>query len=43
MDIHQFFLGNAFDAYTFFGAHVGKGGGDCFRTLGPYAEMLQLI
>ena len=24
MDIHQFFLGNAFDAYTFFGAHVQK-------------------
>ena len=26
MDIHQFFLGNAFDAYTFFGAHVQKDG-----------------
>ena len=33
MDIHQFFLGNAFDAYTFFGAHVQKDGSVCFRTL----------
>lgn len=43
MDIHQFFLGNAFDAYTFFGAHVQKGGGVCFRTLAPNAEKVSLI
>ena len=26
MDIHQFFLGNAFDAHTYFGAHVTEQG-----------------
>mgnify|MGYP000843773142 FL=1 len=43
MDIHQFFLGNAFDAYTFFGAHVQKDGSVCFRTLAPNAEKVSLI
>ena len=43
MDIHQFFLGNAFDAYTFFGAQVQKDGSVCFRTLAPNAEKVSLI
>jgi 1,4-alpha-glucan branching enzyme len=43
MDIHQFFLGNAFDAYTFFGAQVLKDGGVRFCTLAPNAEKISLI
>ena len=43
MDIHQFFLGNVFHAYTFFGAHVQENGGVVFRTLAPNAEKVSLI
>lgn len=43
MDIHQFFLGNSFDAYTFFGSHIQKGGGVVFRTLAPNAKSVSLI
>lgn len=42
MDIHQFFLGNAFDAYTYFGAHVVEQG-VVFRTLAPNACSVSLI
>lgn len=42
MDIHQFFLGNAFDAHTYFGAHVTKNG-VVFRTLAPNAREVSLI
>lgn len=42
MDIHQFFLGNAFDAYEYFGAHVTENG-VVFRTLAPNAESVSLI
>ncbi len=42
MDIHQFFLGNAFDAHTYFGAHVSDTG-VTFRTLAPNAAKVDLI
>ena len=42
MDIHQFFLGNSFDAHTYFGAHVTKDG-VVFRTLAPNAKAVALI
>lgn len=42
MDIHQFFLGNAFDAYTYFGGHLTQDGA-VFRTLAPNAADVSLI
>lgn len=42
MDIHQFFLGNAFDAYEYFGAHITDSG-VIFRTLAPNAQSVSLI
>ena len=42
MDIHQFFRGNAFDAHTYFGAHVTEQG-IVFRTLAPNAAAVDLI
>lgn len=42
MDIHQFFLGNAFDAHTYFGAHLTDNG-VVFRTLAPNAAKVSLI
>ena len=42
MDIHQFFLGNSFDAHTYFGAHVTRDG-VVFRTLAPNAKAVALI
>ncbi len=42
MDIHQFFLGNAFDAYEYFGAHITDSG-VVFRTLAPNAQSVSLI
>lgn len=42
VDIHQFFLGNAFDAYDYFGAHVTENG-VVFRTLAPNAASVSLI
>lgn len=42
MDIHQFFLGNSFDAYTYFGAHPADRG-FVFRTLAPNAKAVDLI
>ena len=43
MDIHEFFLGNAFDAYTYFGAHPFEDGGVRFCTLAPNAVSVSLI
>lgn len=37
MNLQQFYDGTAFDAYTFFGAHVGKEG-VMFRTYAPAAQ-----
>mgnify|MGYP000831410186 CR=1 FL=1 len=41
MDIHQFFLGNAFDAHTYFGAHVTEQG-VVFRTLAPNLSLIHI-
>ncbi|MBQ8514877.1 MAG: 1,4-alpha-glucan branching protein GlgB [Ruminococcus sp.] len=43
MDLHQFYLGTALEAYTYFGAHVQPEGGVLFRTLAPNAERVSLI
>ena len=42
MDLQSFFIGEAFDAYDFFGAHIGKEG-VTFRVYAPNAERVQLI
>lgn len=42
MDLHSFFVGEAFDAYDCFGAHVGKEG-VTFRVYAPNAKKIQLI
>lgn len=42
MDLHSFFVGEAFDAYDYFGAHVGKEG-VTFRVYAPNARKIQLI
>ncbi|MCD7958438.1 MAG: 1,4-alpha-glucan branching protein GlgB [Ruminococcus sp.] len=42
MDIHQFFLGNAFDAYIYFGAHLTESG-VVFRTLVSNAKSVEFI
>ncbi|MBQ8688449.1 MAG: 1,4-alpha-glucan branching protein GlgB [Ruminococcus sp.] len=43
MDLYQFYLGAALDAYTYFGAQVQPEGGVFFRTLAPNAERVCLI
>ena len=42
MDMHEFYMGNIFDAYEFFGAHKENG---CmvFRTFAPQASKVSLI
>lgn len=42
MDIHEFFMGNAFDAHTYFGAHVTEQG-VIFRTLAPTSPKIELL
>lgn len=41
MDKQQFFNGAVFDAYRWFGAHLG-GGGAVFRTFAPNASRITL-
>lgn len=43
MDLHQFYMGAALDAYTYFGAHVQPSGGVLFRTFAPNAVRAALI
>ncbi len=43
MNLHEFYLGEAFDAYTYFGAHPCTDGGFTFRTLAPNANRVSLI
>ena len=43
MNLHEFYLGECFDAYTYFGAHPEKNGGVTFRTIAPNAEKVSLI
>ncbi|MGN0667090.1 MAG: 1,4-alpha-glucan branching protein GlgB [Huintestinicola sp.] len=42
MDMHEFYMGNVFDAYDFFGAHV-EPLGTTFRTFAPAADRVSII
>lgn len=42
MDLHEFYMGNVFDAYDFFGAHT-DGSGTVFRTFAPSAVRASII
>ncbi len=42
MDLHQFYMGNVFDAYNYLGAHV-QDGGVMFRTFAPNAQRVTVI
>ena len=43
MDINKFYRGEAFDAYTYFGAHPLEDDGYIFRVYAPNAERVRLI
>ena len=42
MDMHEFYMGNVFDAYEYFGAHKENG---CmvFRTFAPNARSVSVV
>lgn len=42
MDMHEFYMGNVFDAYEFFGAHPTPDG-TVFRTFAPSADRITII
>ena len=42
MDMHEFYMGNVFDAYEFFGAHT-DGSSTVFRTFAPSAVRAAVI
>lgn len=42
MDMHEFYMGNIFDAYDFFGAHTDDTG-TVFRTFAPSASRVTVI
>lgn len=42
MELHQFYIGQAFDAYDFFGAHLTKNG-VMFRVYAPSAKKVEVI
>lgn len=42
MDMHEFYMGNVFDAYSFFGAHTNSDG-TVFRTFAPSAVRVNII
>ena len=42
MVIHDFYVGDAFDAYDYFGAHIEKDG-IVFRVYAPNAEKIELV
>ncbi len=42
MDMHEFYMGNVFDAYEFFGAHIDING-TTFRTFAPSALKVCII
>ena len=42
MNLHEFYIGKAFDAYEYFGAHITKDG-VLFRVYAPCAEKIELI
>ncbi|MCD7729939.1 MAG: 1,4-alpha-glucan branching protein GlgB [Oscillospiraceae bacterium] len=43
MVIQDYYEGKAFDAYTYFGAHIEYEGGVTFRTYAPNARAIELI
>ena len=43
MDIQKFYEGEVFDAYTWLGAHLQKGGGVLFRTFALNADRVTII
>ncbi len=43
MDLHKFYIGDAFNAYTYFGAHLQQEGGCTFAVYAPGAEKVSLI
>ena len=42
MNLHEFYIGKAFDAYEYFGAHITKDG-VLFRVYAPCAEKIELM
>lgn len=42
MNLHEFYIGKAFDAYEYFGAHLTKNG-VLFRVYAPNAEKIEVI
>lgn len=42
MDMHEFYMGNVFDAHEFFGAHTNENG-TVFRTFAPAAVRVNII
>ncbi len=42
MNLHEFYIGKAFDAYEYFGAHLTKEG-VLFRVYAPNAAKIELI
>lgn len=42
MELHDFYTGQVFDAYTYFGAHVEKNG-VTFRTYAPSAQQVTIV
>ena len=42
MNIHDFYIGKSFDAYTYFGSHIEEDG-VTFRVYAPKAEKVELI
>ena len=42
MNLHEFYIGKAFDAYEYFGAHLTKNG-VLFRVYAPNAEKSEVI
>lgn len=43
MNLYEYYLGEAFDAYNYFGAHPDGNGGIVFRTIAPNAEKISVI
>lgn len=42
MKLQKFYMGEAFDAYEYFGAHP-DGGGVVFRTYAPNAQRISIV
>ena len=42
MNLHKFYMGETFDAYDYFGAHL-ENGGVVFRTYAPNAQRIAIV